>query len=140
MLVQKNLYFSKKINEDVIEKKLSEILVLEIKQNAQNLGKIMQSENGREFASDLLEKYFQFNRNWGIENNWANDADNPICKTCYIPFTLFNRRHHCRSCGGIHCLKCLALRPHLVNYAEEMVCQSCWGLINIMEGKLKSHK
>ncbi|KAI0297511.1 FYVE zinc finger-domain-containing protein [Multifurca ochricompacta] len=41
-------------------------------------------------------------------NLWKQDIDAPYCDTfvCRKPFTLMERRHHCRKCGGIFCAAC----------------------------------
>ncbi|KAI0286433.1 FYVE zinc finger-domain-containing protein [Russula brevipes] len=41
-------------------------------------------------------------------NLWKQDIDAPYCDTfvCRKPFTLVDRRHHCRKCGGIFCRAC----------------------------------
>ncbi|KAF2621468.1 hypothetical protein BU25DRAFT_238208 [Macroventuria anomochaeta] len=38
-------------------------------------------------------------------NHWQADSSTPTCSapSCQAPFGLFNRRHHCRKCGGIFC-------------------------------------
>ena len=45
-------------------------------------------------------------------------------------FNLFNRRHHCRACGGLFCDRCTQSRmalPHLGYplYEEQRVCEPC---------------
>ena len=37
---------------------------------------------------------------------WKNDEQVTSCENCEAKFTFFNRRHHCRVCGGIFCGTC----------------------------------
>ncbi|KAL4290601.1 hypothetical protein GQ457_14G007610 [Hibiscus cannabinus] len=39
---------------------------------------------------------------------WMPDHSCRMCYECENPFTLFNRRHHCRLCGRVFCAKCTA--------------------------------
>ncbi|XP_028752152.1 1-phosphatidylinositol-3-phosphate 5-kinase FAB1B-like [Neltuma alba] len=39
---------------------------------------------------------------------WMPDKICTVCYGCDCPFTLFNRRHHCRHCGKIFCAHCAA--------------------------------
>eukprot|EP00439_Symbiodinium_sp_Y106_P006758 s2081_g1.t1 len=56
---------------------------------------------------------------------WVPDeaADCCMAETCGRPFTLFRRRHHCRSCGKIFCNDCAPLRgaPQ-----PKRSCTRCW--------------
>jgi len=40
---------------------------------------------------------------------WISDSEAMNCLGCGICFTTFNRKHHCRKCGGVFCKKC---SPH----------------------------
>ena len=44
---------------------------------------------------------------------WQADAVAPRCTWCETQFTLFTRRHHCRSCGLVFCSQC-AFRTEMV--------------------------
>ena len=46
---------------------------------------------------------------------WARDEDFPNCEDCKSPFTLTNRRHHCRCCGKIFCSECTSSRGCPIN-------------------------
>lgn len=59
---------------------------------------------------------------------WADDAASPSCFGCRSPFTLFNRRHHCRHCGFIFCTKCSSNKVFLPNLGfqqPQRVCRGC---------------
>lgn len=38
--------------------------------------------------------------------DWTPDNDAAECMICVRPFTMVNRRHHCRRCGKCVCGKC----------------------------------
>eukprot|EP01063_Lacrimia_lanifica_P036941 TRINITY_DN7453_c0_g1_i3.p1 TRINITY_DN7453_c0_g1~~TRINITY_DN7453_c0_g1_i3.p1 ORF type:complete len:268 (+),score=112.38 TRINITY_DN7453_c0_g1_i3:53-856(+) len=61
---------------------------------------------------------------------WRPDEKASACEECNTPFTFFNRRHHCRKCGGIFCGKCSAQKrvlPPELGYASDpqRVCRTC---------------
>ena len=40
------------------------------------------------------------------DGKWVNSSLVLSCQTCMSGFGLFNRKHHCRACGGVFCSKC----------------------------------
>ncbi|KAI0247864.1 FYVE zinc finger-domain-containing protein [Lactifluus subvellereus] len=53
-------------------------------------------------------------------NLWKQDIDASYCDTfvCRKPFTLMDRRHHCRKCGGIFCRACSSRTTPLLDTTE----------------------
>ncbi|KAF1330251.1 Steroidogenic acute regulatory protein, partial [Globisporangium splendens] len=65
-----------------------------------------------------------------ISGHWAEDAKCRSCAKCERPFTIVNRRHHCRICGHIFCHACSRTRMVLsTNLGEiprrQRVCDPC---------------
>jgi len=61
--------------------------------------------------------------------DWEKDEDVSHCKTCNKPFSLLNRKHHCRNCGGIFCADCTKQRSVIKekSYHEPVrVCGRCY--------------
>jgi len=115
----------KDLNEKNLANQIKEVLQPDIKQKSEELGKKLRAENGIMNATKIFEENFITRQNSGITTNWKDDKDAPFCGTCKRPWTLFNRRHHCRSCGGIFCVECMAL-CNLPNYGDTMVCEKCF--------------
>lgn len=53
-------------------------------------------------------------------NHWQADSSTPVCSAvaCQTPFGLFNRRHHCRKCGGVFCAQDSAKQVRLDELAR----------------------
>ena len=47
---------------------------------------------------------------------WIPDARVHRCFACNVEFSMFRRKHHCRSCGRIFCAACTAYREKLPSY------------------------
>eukprot|EP01114_Cavostelium_apophysatum_P000682 TRINITY_DN10620_c0_g1_i1.p1 TRINITY_DN10620_c0_g1~~TRINITY_DN10620_c0_g1_i1.p1 ORF type:complete len:784 (-),score=199.12 TRINITY_DN10620_c0_g1_i1:180-2531(-) len=58
---------------------------------------------------------------------WRSDKDVVVCDICNTNFSFTNRKHHCRSCGGIFDSKCLRKTPlsNLGYDKPQLVCAKC---------------
>ncbi|KAH8613323.1 FYVE zinc finger [Trypanosoma vivax] len=64
-----------------------------------------------------------------VTGEWKPDGAAPECEGCSTRFTLYNRRHHCRYCGGVFCGVCsnnYTMLPLLDKVNPQRVCHVCW--------------
>jgi sterol 3beta-glucosyltransferase len=93
---------------------------------AQALGERLRAEDGVASFVDWLESRLAVERNRsGISCEWRDDRDHAECISCTAPFTLLNRRHHCRSCGQIHCRACLVRARIPAWPGSQYACSPC---------------
>ncbi|KAI5080582.1 hypothetical protein GOP47_0003765 [Adiantum capillus-veneris] len=71
-------------------------------------------------------------------NEWVSDAS--LCQACSSAFTFFNRKHHCRRCGGIFCGSCTQQRVNLRGQGDGpvRVCDACKKLEDAARFELRS--
>ncbi|XP_074602263.1 lateral signaling target protein 2 isoform X2 [Brevipalpus obovatus] len=82
---------------------------------------------GRESESDSLTPHAH--SQLLIPPIWVPDELASVCTSCFSPFTLIRRRHHCRNCGGIYCNNCCNHYVPLVHYGfykPVRVCRLCF--------------
>ncbi|KAL9960559.1 hypothetical protein ACROYT_G034034 [Oculina patagonica] len=62
---------------------------------------------------------------------WIPDARVTMCMSCTSPFTLTNRRHHCRACGNVVCGSCSDSTAPLayLDYTQARVCDKCYDML-----------
>lgn len=58
---------------------------------------------------------------------WRDDSNIIYCEACFKKFGVFDRRHHCRDCGGVFCNKCMShcKLPHRGFNRPTRVCNFC---------------
>ena len=59
---------------------------------------------------------------------WDKDQDYSNCYNCSSHFNLLLRKHHCRKCGKIFCIRCL--KNYTVFNKQHYVCQNCIVVLN----------
>eukprot|EP00823_Brevimastigomonas_motovehiculus_P009275 TRINITY_DN8942_c0_g1_i1.p1 TRINITY_DN8942_c0_g1~~TRINITY_DN8942_c0_g1_i1.p1 ORF type:complete len:646 (+),score=156.25 TRINITY_DN8942_c0_g1_i1:101-2038(+) len=60
---------------------------------------------------------------------WVEDSEAKECMSCKAAFTLMNRKHHCRNCGGIFCGTCSSKKTAILKYGitdQVRVCEKCY--------------
>lgn len=93
------------------------------------------------------------------DGKWVNSSLVLSCQTCMSSFGLFNRKHHCRACGGVFCSGCChktifipknfiqkpqeedtykqkisSVAKWLINGTKSLVCNECYiKIINLNE-------
>lgn len=57
---------------------------------------------------------------------WVADKDAQKCSKCEAPFSVTNRKHHCRNCGKVFCNTCCFSHLQLPGWTSaERVCEVC---------------
>jgi len=57
---------------------------------------------------------------------WEKDKQRTTCRTCNSQFTMVNRRHHCRLCGGLFCENCAPSNVTIGSEVHDRVCNGCF--------------
>ena len=52
--------------------------------------------------------------------SWTPDDERNNCSRCDGPFTMLNRKHHCRACGKIFCSECSAHNGSIPSYVHKV--------------------
>ncbi|XP_019854093.1 PREDICTED: FYVE and coiled-coil domain-containing protein 1-like [Amphimedon queenslandica] len=67
------------------------------------------------------------------KGQWLDSRDVVNCMGCKIIFSMFNRKHHCRSCGKVFCGNCCSHKAQLPSNKDPVrVCAGCYGKIETL--------
>eukprot|EP01050_Picozoa_sp_SAG11_P012753 SAG11_NODE_1439_length_4907_cov_2.082571_4_plen_314_part_00 len=79
----------------------------------------------QDIMGDLFDDSFSLTRSPAVggtsQTHWEADGVAQACRGCSTTFTVTNRRHHCRPCGGVFCGGCSAFRVR-----GERACKACF--------------
>ena len=67
---------------------------------------------------------------------WVDERHVTSCMGCAVPFNFINRKHHCRSCGGVFCNSCSPSRAP----AKKRVCNGCFAGFYVSDGRPQAQK
>ena len=56
---------------------------------------------------------------------WDDDSVRQDCSNCAQPFTVVNRRHHCRSCGHLFCSNCSSIAAPIPKFGYQTPVRVC---------------
>jgi len=66
--------------------------------------------------------------NADVRPHWIPDNKSDMCNGCSTPFSVSERRHHCRQCGNVFCNGCTSFRYHVRYYPDgkpRRICSTC---------------
>lgn len=78
---------------------------------------------GRVFSWSLTEAPGR-----SIADHWLKDEGAESCPGCGVKFSIYERKHHCRNCGGVFCSKCSRYESEISRLRilkPVRVCQRC---------------
>ncbi|KAL9968021.1 hypothetical protein ACROYT_G026346 [Oculina patagonica] len=68
-----------------------------------------------------------------VTRAWVSDDLIKNCMACKTRFSLVNRKHHCRKCGGVFCASCTSKRTPILNLPgyriPRRVCDKCYSVL-----------
>eukprot|EP01091_Cochliopodium_minus_P010030 TRINITY_DN2604_c0_g1_i1.p1 TRINITY_DN2604_c0_g1~~TRINITY_DN2604_c0_g1_i1.p1 ORF type:complete len:589 (-),score=128.00 TRINITY_DN2604_c0_g1_i1:13-1551(-) len=104
--------------DEITTNKNNEVIKEEIQLKEIRDGEIKNDENE---TKEEVEKQI-------VAPKWMDDLESGICLSCKSSFSFWNRRHHCRMCGGLYCYYCSSKTKviHNISSSPVRVCNDCF--------------
>lgn len=138
---------SKILHEDSIDYSVQQKTLKLIQNWAKVFNQSTDLKNITNLYENLQRQGFEFPMYEGTESKVMFDSnvppeweDSDACMICSQPFSLMNRKHHCRNCGGVYCGEHSSKYHELPDLGvtdKVRVCDNCYDEV---KSKKKSHK
>lgn len=86
----------------------------------------------------LSQLFPEFRGKTPQDPEWEHESSTGVCPECHQSYDVFNRSHHCRSCGKLYCKTCCYSRKSL---KDEKICGMCMHMATVrLQRRELSHR
>ncbi|KAI5955620.1 VPS27 [Candida jiufengensis] len=130
------IHYNSKDHLDEAKREVSQLILKLIKSWELAFQNQLQLNYVEKKYQELLNEGFKFPEIDNVVDSKYVDSEVPpdwidsdSCMICYTPFSMLNRKHHCRACGGVYCQNHSSNNIQLVNLGimePVRVCDNCY--------------